>query len=166
MVQCYLQGSRSGKLLTQNSQDTALFHQNSVKRFGCAMRGFKISLPLTLTSMEVDHAGVNVCFCRADGPHQQWKVLVDHGDGQGLPVQCPPPYADNKHDRVDQPTLFKGQELVDRIMDLDVGNLYDRKWRCKFLQMVLQYRQLCLSRRIAKSVHFVFKFCLYIVHCV
>ncbi len=30
--------------------------------------------------------------------------------------------------------------------------------------MVLQYRQLCLSRRMAKSVYFVFKFCLYIVY--
>ncbi len=50
--------------------------------------------------------------------------------------------------------------------DLQMGNLYGGKWRCKFLQMVLQYRRLCLSSRVAKSVHFVFKFCLYIVYSV
>ena len=85
-------------------------------------------LSLTLASVEIHHAGINVCFCRTDGPHQQWKVLVDHGDGQGLSVDCPPPDGHHKCDRVDQPALFEGQELVDRVVDFYVCNLHIRKW--------------------------------------
>ncbi len=97
-------------------------------------------LSLTLASVEIHHTGIDVCFCHADGPHQQRKVLVDHRDGQGLPVQRPPPYTHNKCDRVDQPALLESQELVDRVVDFDVCNLHIRKWRCKFLPMVLQYQ--------------------------
>ena len=148
----------------QNSQGTAVFRQNKVERFGCAVRGFKIVLLLTLASIEIDHVGVDVCFCHADGLHQWWKVLVNMRDGQRLAVQRPPLHRHHKHDRIHQAALVEIEKLVDRVRNLNVGNLYVRKWRCKFLLMVLQYRRLCLSRRIAESVHFVFKFCLYIVY--
>ena len=121
-------------------------------------------LSLTLTSMEVNHAGINVSPCGAHGPYQRRQVLMHVWDGQGLSVDCPPPHGHHECDRVDQVALVKRQELVYGVMDLDVCNLYIREWRCKFLQMVLQYRRLCLSHRIATSVYSVFKFSLYIVY--
>ena len=89
---------------------------------------------------------------------------MHHGDGQGLPMQRPSPDGDDERNRIHQPALFKVQQLVNGVRYLDVGNLYDRRWQCKFLQMVLQYRRLCLSCRLAKSVFSVFKFCLYKVY--
>ncbi len=59
---------------------------------------------------------------------------MHHGDGQGLPVQCPSPDGDHKSNGIHQSTLLK----VNRVGNLTVGNLYDRRWRCKFSQMVLQ----------------------------
>ncbi len=55
---------------------------------------------------------------------------------------------------------------MDRVCYFHMSDLPDRKWQCKFLPMVLQYRALCLSSRVAKSVNLVFKFCLYIVYSV
>ncbi len=49
-------------------------------------------LPLTLTSVEIYHAGINVCSRSADGPHQRRQVLMHVRDGQGLTIQCPSPH--------------------------------------------------------------------------
>ncbi len=116
--------------------------------------------------VEVNHAGINVGPRGAHSMHQRRQVLVDVGDRQGLPVQRPPPHGHYKGDRVHQPTLIKNEELVYGVHNLNLGDLDDGKWQCKFLQMVLQYRRFCLSSRVAKRVHFVFKFCLYTVYCV
>ena len=97
-------------------------------------------LSLTLVSVEIHHAGVNVCSHHADGPHQRWEVLVHVQDGQGLTVQCLSPHRHHKRDRVDQAALIKHQQLEDGVVNLNICNLYVRKWRCKFLLMVLQYR--------------------------
>ncbi len=147
----------------QNSQDTASFGQNSVITFSCVVRGLKIALSLTLTRMQVHHAGVQIGLRRTHSPDQQREVLVDMRDGQGLTVQRPPPHCHHVRDRIHQATLVESEQLLDCVVDLDVCNLHVRKWRCKFLQMVLQYRQLCLSCRFAKSVFSILKFCLYIV---
>ena len=114
--------------------------------------------------MEVNHVGINVGLHGAHSMHQWWQVLVHVGDRQGLPVQRPPPHGHYKGDWVHQPALVEIEELVYGMRNLDLGDLYGGKWQCKFLQMVLQYRRLCLFSRVAKSVHFVFNLCLYIVY--
>ncbi len=113
--------------------------------------------------MEVNHAGVYVGLRGAHGPNQWRQVLMHMWDGQGLSADCPCPHGHHKSNRVDQAALVKSQQLVDRVVDLNVCDLHIKKWRCKFLQMVLQYRRLCLSCRFAKIVFSVFKLCLYIV---
>ncbi len=150
----------------QNSQDTELFGQNSVAIFSCVVRGLKIVLSPTLSGVQIHHSGTYVCLCGADSPHQWQQVLVDVGDRQGLPMQCPPPHSHNEGDRVHQSALVKIEQLVYHMHDFQMGDLHSGKWRCKFLQMVLQYQRLCLSSRVAKSVHFVFKFCLYKIYSV
>ena len=120
----------------------------------------------TLSGMQVHDAGVQVCLCSTDSPHQRWKVLVNVRDGQRLTVHCPPPHHHHKRDQIHQATRIECEELMDRVGYFQMGDLHGGKWRCKFLQMVLQYQRLCLSSRVAKSVHFVFKFCLYIVYSV
>ncbi len=55
---------------------------------------------------------------------------------------------------------------MDHVGYFQMGDLHDGKWQCEFLLMVLQYRRLCLSSRVVKSVDLVFKFCLYIVYSV
>ncbi len=122
----------------QNSQGTALFGQNSVTIFCCMVRGLKIVLAPTLSGMEVHHAGVQVGFCRTHGPHQWRQVLMHVRDGQGLSVDCPPPHGHHECDWVDKAALVKGQQLVNGMCDLHLGNLQNGKWRCKFLPMVLQ----------------------------
>ncbi len=84
-------------------------------------------LSLTLTSVEIHHAGVNVCPHSADGLHQRRQVLMHVWDGQGLTVQRPSPHRDHERDRVDQATLVKGQQLKNCVVDLNVSHLYDRQ---------------------------------------
>ena len=120
-------------------------------------------LSLTLTSMEIHHMGINVCSRSADGLHQQRQVLMHVRDGQGLTVQRPSPHHHHKCDRVDQAALVECQQLKDGIVDLNVGHLHIRKYRCKFLPMVLHYQRLCFSNGFAKSVFLVLQLCLYIV---
>ena len=107
--------------------------------------------------------GVNVCSRSADGPHQRRQVLMYMWNGQGLTIQRPSPHGHHERDRVDQAALVKCQQLEDSVVDLDVCNLYVREWQCKFLLMVLQYRQLCFSNSFVKCVFSISKFCLYIV---
>ncbi len=74
---------------------------------------------------------------------------------------APSPHHHHIRDWTHQAALVKSEQLLNCMVDLDVCNLHVRKWRCKFLQMVLQYRRLCLSCRFAKRVFSGFKFCLY-----
>ncbi len=85
-------------------------------------------------------------------------------DGQGLSVYGPRPHGHHKSDRVHQAALIKRQQLVNDVGNFDVGDLHDRRWRCKFLSMVLQYGQLCSHFVDVKHTIWHFKFCLYIVY--
>ena len=84
-------------------------------------------LSLTLMSVEIHHAGVNVCSRSADGPHQWRQMLMHMRDGQGLTIQHLSPHRHHERDRVDQAALVKHQQLKDGVVDLDVGDLHDRK---------------------------------------
>ena len=63
LVQCYLQGSRGGKLLTVKIHK-AQHHsvETRSQNFSCVVRGLKIALALTLVSVKVHHAGEQVYF--------------------------------------------------------------------------------------------------------
>ncbi len=58
-------------------------------------------LSLTLMSIEIYYAGINVCSHSADGLHQQRQVLMHVRDGQGLTVQRPSLHHHHECDRVD-----------------------------------------------------------------
>ena len=86
------------------------------------------------------------------------------GDRQGLPMQRPPPHRHHERDGIDKATRIEIQQLMNCVGDLDIGNLHNERWQCKFLLMVLQYCELCLSCRVAKSASLHFKLCLYIAY--
>ncbi len=118
---------------------------------------------LTLTHVQVHHPGIHIRFGGAESPCHGWQGKRYVRDGQGLADQRPSSHSNHKRDGVDQSTLLKRQQLIDCVMNLDVGNLHVRKWRCKFLSMVLQCRQLCFSNLDTKNTSLHLKFCLYIV---
>ncbi len=84
-------------------------------------------LSLTLMSVEIYHAGVNVCSRSADSPHQWRQVLMHVRDGQGLTIQRLSPHRHHKRNRVNQAALVECQQLKDGVVDLNVGHLHDRK---------------------------------------
>ncbi len=92
LVQSYLHwGLRGGKLLAIKIHKTKhrLVKIRS-KLLAVWWEDSKIALSLTLTRMQINHTGVEVCFCGADRPHQRWQLLENVRYGQGLTVQRPP----------------------------------------------------------------------------
>ncbi len=85
-------------------------------------------------------------------------------DWEGISMDCPHPHCHHIGNWIHQTAHIEGQQLVDGVCYLYVCNLHDEKWRCKFLSVVLPYRKLCFSCRVAKCTSLHFKFCLYIVN--
>ncbi len=81
---------------------------------------------LTLTRVQVHDPGIYVRLRCAKSP-RHGQLQADVQDGQGLPVQRPPPHRHNKRDRIDEAALLERQQLVHHIVYLDVGNLCSSK---------------------------------------
>ncbi len=77
----------------------------------------------TLVHMQIHHPNIDVQPDETHSSHVGWQMLVNVRDGEGVAMESPRLHCHHIRNRIHQPAVIEVEELMDRMSDLDVGNL-------------------------------------------